>query len=229
MGLYRLSSLMPGLNHQRLLIRPIVIVSERERACFSYSDMQLSREPLLTYKEKETARDGDKVWCWYERSKIQLADQSAPRVMHAGNMALYSSVCHALASPRLNGRNKAFSPHTLSLNRFHLFFLHLPPFPSLHSLILSLQIYPPVFSLVIKSCQAEVGLHSIIPRSSHIWCNPEESRHNTHHLLSAKYVGEFCRIFTQSHSVPFINYHITKEAHLLCMVCCLGAYSNRPL
>lgn len=97
------------------------------------------------------------------------------------------------------------------------------------SLILSLQIYPPVFSLVIKSCQAEVGLHSIIPRSSHIWCSPEESRHNTHHLLSAKYVGEFCRIFTQSHSVPFINYHITKEAHLLCMVCCLGAHSNSPL
>lgn len=97
------------------------------------------------------------------------------------------------------------------------------------SLILSLQIYPPVFSLVIKSCQAEVGLHSIIPRSSHIWCSPEESRHNTHHLLSAKYVGEFCRIFTQSHSVPFINYHITKEAHLLCMVCCLGARSNSPL
>lgn len=97
------------------------------------------------------------------------------------------------------------------------------------SLILSLQIYPPVFSLVIKSCQAEVGLHSIIPRSSHIWCSPEESRHNTHHLLSAKYVGEFCGIFTQSHSVPFINYHITKEAHLLCMVCCLGARSNSPL
>lgn len=96
-------------------------------------------------------------------------------------------------------------------------------------LILSLQIYTPVFSLVIKSCQAEAGLHTIIPRSSHIWCSPEESGHNTHHLLSAKYVGEFCRIFTQSHSVPFINYHITKEAHLLCMVCCLGARSNSPL
>lgn len=97
------------------------------------------------------------------------------------------------------------------------------------SLIFFWQIYPPVFSLVIKSCQAEVGLHSIIPRSSHIWCSPEESRHNTHHLLSAKYVGEFCRIFTQSHSVPFINYHIIKEAHLLCMVCCLGARSNSLL
>lgn len=97
------------------------------------------------------------------------------------------------------------------------------------SLIFFWQIYPPVFSLVIKSCQAEVGLHSIIPRSSHIWCSPEESRHNTHHLLSAKYVGEFCRIFSQSHSVPFRNYHIIKEAHLLCMVCCLGARSNSLL
>ena len=124
----------------------------------------------------------------------------------------------------------AFFPHLSSSDRCLLrFFIWLCLPYTRSSLILSLQIYPPVFSLVIKSCQAEVGLHSIIPRSSHIWCSPEESRHNTHHLLSAKYVGEFCRIFTQSHSVPFINYHITKEAHLLCMVCCLGARSNSPL
>lgn len=128
-----------------------------------------------------------------------------------------ASLCHVLASLRFNRHRNAQS-------QFFFFF----SFQYRSSLILSLQIHPPVFSLVIKSCQAEAGLHSIIPRSSHIWCSDEESTYNTRHLLSAKYVGEFCRIFTQSHSVPFINYHITKEAHLLCMVCCLGALLIAP-
>ena len=140
----------------------------------------------------------------------------------------HASSRHVLASPKSNRRGEAKSLLSSFPPSIALFFSSLLLYTG-SSLILSLQIYPPVFSLVIKSCQAEAGLHSIIPRSSHIWCSPEESGHNTHHLLSAKYVGEFCRIFTQSHSVPFINYHITKEAHLLCMVCCLGARSNSPL
>lgn len=161
-------------------------------------------------------------------------DQSVPRVMHAGNMAMRLLATRPYLTNNQSAQESSvtpfFFPPPLFLNQSLLLlsvWLFLPYTRS--SLILSLQIYPPVFSLVIKSCQAEVGLHSIIPRSSHICCGPEESRHNTHHLLSAKYVGEFCRIFTQSHSVPFINYHITKEAHLLCMVCCLGAHSNSPL
>lgn len=147
----------------------------------------------------------------------------------------HSHLCHIFASPGFNSCQKAHSllvvffslcqPVSSWLFVYLFFFLRY----TRSSLIFFWQIYPPVFSLVIKSCQAEVGLHSIIPRSSHIWCSPEESRHNTHHLLSTKYVREFCRIFSQSHSVPFINYHIIKEAHLLCTVCCLGARSNSLL
>lgn len=181
---------------------------------------------------KGRGEKGDKAGCWYEREKMQLSlsstDQSPPRVMHAGNMAVLPA-CGMSLLHQGSVCTENF-PFFLSPDWSLLLFLsgRLLLYTR-NGLILSVQIYPPVFSLVIKSCQAEVGLHSIIPRSSHIWCSPEESRHNTHHLLSVKYVGEFCRIFTQTHSVPFINYHITKEAHLLCMVCCLGAPSNSPL
>lgn len=162
-------------------------------------------------------------------NSLSSTDQSPPRVMHAANVAL-SPACGMSLLHQGSVCTETFFFLSLSwLVSASLLVWPSPPEHTRSALILSVQIYPPVFSLVIKSCQAKVGLRSIIPRSSHIWCSPEESRHNTHHLLSVKYVGEFCRIFTQTHSVPFINYHITKEAHLLCMVCCLGAPSNSPL
>lgn len=203
--------------------------------------MKLSGGPVLIEQQKESSEGRemetkmgvDMKGTRCDSTQIALINQYLEWCM----LGTWWCAClrRILASPTINLHRKvqsllSFFPPPLFLNQSLLLlsvWLFLPYTRS--SLILSLQIYPPVFSLVIKSCQAEVGLHSIIPRSSHICCGPEESRHNTHHLLSAKYVGEFCRIFTQSHSVPFINYHITKEAHLLCMVCCLGAHSNSPL
>lgn len=210
----------------------------KARVFLFHSDVELGRGPALIEQEKEPARErGERrrqrsAPIWKERDATlnpNSTDQSAPSTLGTWRRA---RLWHVLASPRFNRHTKAqsllFFFFLLSSPLSIALFFSLPLPYTRSSLILSLQIHPPVFSLVIKSCQAEVGLHSIIPRSSNIWCSPEESRHNTHHLLSAKYVGEFCRIFTQSHSVPFINYHITKEAHLLCMVCCLGARSNSP-
>lgn len=133
------------------------------------------------------------------RLSLSRTDQSAPGVMHAGNTAvrlLKARPCRTKVQQAQQSSTTLFS-FPLSLSSFVWLFL---PYTR-SSLILSLQIYPPVFSLVIKSRQVEVGLHSIIPRSSRIWYSPEERRHSTHHLLRAKYVKEFCRIFT--HSVPF--------------------------
>lgn len=139
------------------------------------------------------------------RLSLSSTDQSAPRVMHAGNTVVCLLVARPCFTRVQQAQKSSVTTFFFPLSQSVSYSLFVWPFLlyTRSSLILSLQIYPPVFSLVIKSCQAEVGLHSIIPRSSHIWCSPEESRHNTHHLLSAKYVGEFCRIFTQSHSVPF--------------------------
>lgn len=212
-----------------LILRVCVLLLAQQGACVNRARERDSEGSGAT----ETKIGVDMKGTRCDSTQIALINQLLERCM-LGTWRC-TCLCHILASQRFNMCMKAQSlllflvfflySFSQSVSSSFLFFL----LPSRSSLIHSLQIHPPVFSLVIKSCQAEVGLHSIIPRSSHIWCSPEESRHNTHHLLNTKYVGEFCRIFTQSHSVPFINYHITKEAHLLCMVCCLGARSNSPL
>lgn len=186
-------------------------------------------------------RDGDKDHCLCEcgkkRFNLNSADKRAPAAMHAGNMVARSPVLLTF----LQKFNLQTKNSLLSIFLAFLFDCFLPY--TRGSLILSLQFYPPVFSLVIKSCQPRPGLHSIILERSYIWWNPEESRRNTHHLLSTKYAGgvkgergegggseeDFCPISLELHSILFINYHITKEEHLLCMACCLGARSNSPL